>query len=196
MTEEKTMQEDTTEEESFAELFARSYTDPGRLEPGQKVTAKVLSISGDWVFIDTGRKGEGVLDRKELVDGEGNLAVAIGDSVTAWFVSASGTEFRFTTKVGGSGGAATTGGTTGAAGATTATGVFNNICGKLPSVMIGGAERPQPNDRSAPNPESASRRSAALSGAAHLSRASSLENTAANHNPASGANSRQAVEMA
>ena len=101
MTDEKYPQEDTTEEESFAELFARSYTDPGRLEPGQKVTARILSISGDWVFIDTGRKGEGVLDRKELLDAEGNLTARPGDSVTAWFLSASGNELRFTTKVGG-----------------------------------------------------------------------------------------------
>lgn len=101
MTTEITEQEETVEEESFAELFARSYTDPGRLEPGQKVTAKILSISGDWVFIDTGRKGEGVLDRKELLDADGNLTVGIGESVTAWFLSASGNELRFTTKVGG-----------------------------------------------------------------------------------------------
>lgn len=101
MTTDTTEQEETAEEENFAELFARSYSDPGRLEPGQKVTARILSISGDWVFIDTGRKGEGVLDRKELLDPEGNLAVKIGDTVTAWFISASGNELRFTTKVGG-----------------------------------------------------------------------------------------------
>jgi len=97
-------EEEVGEEESFAELFARSYSDPGRLEPGGKVTAKVLSISGDWVFIDTGGKGEGVLDRKELLDPEGNLMVGIGESVTAWFISADGNELRFTTKVGGGGG--------------------------------------------------------------------------------------------
>ncbi len=101
MTTERIEEEEATEEESFAELFARSYSDPGRLEPGQKVTAKILSISGDWVFIDTGRKGEGVLDRKELLDADGNLTVGIGDSVTAWFLSANGNELRFTTKVGG-----------------------------------------------------------------------------------------------
>ncbi len=102
MTTEVVEEEETTEEESFAELFARSYSDPGRLEPGQKVTAKILSISGEWIFIDTGRKGEGVLDRKELLDSDGNLTVEIGGSVTAWFLSASGNELRFTTKVGGS----------------------------------------------------------------------------------------------
>jgi small subunit ribosomal protein S1 len=94
-------QEESVEEENFADLLAKSYTDPGRLEPGQKVTARVLSISGDWVFIDTGRKGEGVLDRKELLDPDGNLTVAVGDAITAWFISASGSELRFTTKVGG-----------------------------------------------------------------------------------------------
>jgi small subunit ribosomal protein S1 len=107
MTTESIKEEEAYEEESFAELFARSYRDPGRLEPGQKVTAKILSISGDWVFIDTGRKGEGVLERKELLDLEGNLTVGIGESVTAWFISADGNELRFTTKLGGgSGGSA------------------------------------------------------------------------------------------
>jgi small subunit ribosomal protein S1 len=103
MTTDVTEQEETAEEENFAEMFAKSYSDPGRLEPGQKVSARILSISGDWVFIDTGRKGEGVLDRKALLDSEGNLTVKIGDTITAWFISASGNELRFTTKVGGGG---------------------------------------------------------------------------------------------
>src|SRR5512136_3477124 len=93
---------ETTEEESFAELFEKSIKDQGgRLEPGEKVTMKVLKISGDWVFLNTGRKGEGVLDRKELLDAEGNLTVKEGDSVTAWFISSSNNEMRFTTKIGG-----------------------------------------------------------------------------------------------
>lgn len=100
MTTETMAPEESTEEESFAELFARSYTAPGRLEPGQKVTARILSISGDWVFIDTGRKGEGVLDRKELLDADGNLTVGIGEDVTAWFVGGGGNELRFTTRMG------------------------------------------------------------------------------------------------
>jgi len=93
--------EETIEEESFAELFEQSFKDHGRLEPGEKVTARVLKISGEWVFLDTGRKGEGFLDRKELLDGEGNLTVKEGDAVTAWFLSSSNNEMRFTTKLGG-----------------------------------------------------------------------------------------------
>jgi small subunit ribosomal protein S1 len=64
-----------TEEESFAEMFERSQKDAGRLTPGSKVEATVLKISKDWVFLDTGRKGEGVLDIKEVTDAEGNLTV-------------------------------------------------------------------------------------------------------------------------
>jgi small subunit ribosomal protein S1 len=93
-----------TEEESFAELFEQSFKGKGRLEPGEKVTAQVLKISGEWVFLNTGRKGEGVLDKKELLDAEGNLAVKEGDSVTAWFISSSNNEMRFTTKIGGAAG--------------------------------------------------------------------------------------------
>ena len=40
MEEEKEIQEEETEEESFAEMLDRSYTQPGRFEPGQKVEAE------------------------------------------------------------------------------------------------------------------------------------------------------------
>ncbi|MBU5615361.1 30S ribosomal protein S1 [Geomonas azotofigens] len=89
-----------TEEESFADLFERSQKDAGRLEPGAKVEATVLQIAKDWVFLDTGRKGEGVLDIKELLDADGNVSVKVGDKVTAWFVSSRNNEMRFTTKLG------------------------------------------------------------------------------------------------
>ncbi|BCG48397.1 16S ribosomal protein S1p [Citrifermentans bremense] len=89
-----------TEEESFADLFERSQKDAGRLEPGSKVEATVLKITKDWVFLDTGRKGEGVLDIKELTDAEGNVSVKVGDKVTAWFISSRNNEMRFTTKIG------------------------------------------------------------------------------------------------
>ncbi|RPJ08373.1 MAG: 30S ribosomal protein S1 [Deltaproteobacteria bacterium] len=89
-----------TEEESFAELFEQTFKKTERLEPGEKVEARVLKITGEWVFLDTGRKGEGVLDKKELLDPEGNLPVREGDVITAWFLSSSNNEMRFTTKLG------------------------------------------------------------------------------------------------
>jgi small subunit ribosomal protein S1 len=88
------------EEENFAELFEKSFTKSNWLEPGEKVEARILKISGDWLFLDTGRKGEGVLDKKELLDAEGNLTVREGDIITAWFLSSSNNEMRFTTRLG------------------------------------------------------------------------------------------------
>ena len=94
------------EEESFADMFERSQKDVGRLAPGSKVEATVLKITKDWVFLDTGRKGEGVLDIKELTDAEGNVSVKAGDKVTAWFISSRNNEMRFTTRIGSGSGAA------------------------------------------------------------------------------------------
>jgi len=70
------------------------------LEPGQKVDAAVVKITADWVFLDIGQKAEGVLDRKELLDDEGNLTVEEGQTLSAYFLSRSGGELRFTTRIG------------------------------------------------------------------------------------------------
>lgn len=88
-------------EESFAELFERSYRQTARLEPGQKIEARVLTITPEWVFLDTGQKGEGVVDRKEFLDADGNPTVKEGDVITAYFLSSGRNELRFTTKIGG-----------------------------------------------------------------------------------------------
>ncbi len=92
-------------EESFAELFAASQSKTGRLKPGEQIKAKVLHLSGEWVFLDIGQKGEGVLAAAELRDPEGKLVVSPGDIITAWFVGGERGEMRFTTKIGGVGAA-------------------------------------------------------------------------------------------
>src|SRR5512138_1162885 len=84
----------------FAKMLEESLSTRGRLKPGQQVTTRVIKISSEWVFIEVGGKGEGVLDRRELLDENGELTVAEGDNVTAWFVGVQHGEMRFTTKVG------------------------------------------------------------------------------------------------
>ena len=94
--------EQETEEESFAALFEQSSKqNSGWLEPGQKVSGRVLKVSAEWIFMDTGQKGEGVIDRKEFLDLDGNLTVKEGDTVVAYFLSSSHGEMRFTTRIGG-----------------------------------------------------------------------------------------------
>lgn len=87
---------------SFAELFEQSGKENKRwLEPGQKLTGKVLKIGNEFVFMDTGQKGEGVIERKEFLDLDGNVTINEGDEISAYFLSSSHGEMRFTTKIGG-----------------------------------------------------------------------------------------------
>jgi small subunit ribosomal protein S1 len=90
----------TDNEENFAELFEKSFKKQGRLEPGQMVEAMIVKVSGDWIFLDLGGKGEGYLDKKEMIDESGNLTVKEGDRVRAYFLSSENNEMHFTTKIG------------------------------------------------------------------------------------------------
>lgn len=94
----------TEEDESFADLLEQSLnSQSGRLTPGQKVSARVLKVSSDWLLIDTGHKGEGFVDLKEFTDPDGGVTVKEGDTITVHFLSSRQGEMRFTTKIGGSG---------------------------------------------------------------------------------------------
>ena len=87
-------------EESFADMFEKSYVQRDRLEPGQMVETTIVKISGDWIFLDLGGKGEGYLERKEMLDDAGNLTVKEGDRIHAYFMSSENNEMHFTTKIG------------------------------------------------------------------------------------------------
>jgi small subunit ribosomal protein S1 len=93
--------EDLQNDEDFAAMLEASMSGAAQLEPGQKITAKILQIGAEWVFLDVGQKGEGVLDVRELQNEEGELTVAVGDSISAYFISRAGGELRFTTRIGG-----------------------------------------------------------------------------------------------
>ena len=87
-------------EESFAEMFEKSFVQRSRLEAGQMVETIIVKISGDWIFLDLGGKGEGYLEKKEMLDEAGNLKVKEGDRVRAYFLSSENNEMHFTTKIG------------------------------------------------------------------------------------------------
>ncbi|MFH1079308.1 MAG: 30S ribosomal protein S1 [Pseudomonadota bacterium] len=87
------------EEMSFAELFEQSHTEPLWLKPGQKVEARIVKISPEWIFLDLGGKNEGYLDKKELVNDDGELTVKEGDTIRAYFLSSRQNEKLFTTKI-------------------------------------------------------------------------------------------------
>ena len=87
-------------EENFAEMFNNNYKETDRLEPGQKIEAPIVKITPEWAFLEVGGKGEGYLDRKELLDENGSLTVKEGDRIRAYFMFSENGEMRFTTKIG------------------------------------------------------------------------------------------------
>lgn len=89
------------EEKSFAELLEESFVKQERVTPGQRVKARIVKITPDWIFLDLGGKSEGILDKRELLDAEGNLTVNEGDTIQAHYLSANQGAKVFTTKIGG-----------------------------------------------------------------------------------------------
>ena len=93
--------------ESFADLFNQEETKKLRhFTPGQKVTATLISISGESAFLDVGGKSEGVLDSSELKNDAGEITALPGDRLDVYFLRSSGAEMIFTVKLGGGSGAA------------------------------------------------------------------------------------------
>jgi len=88
-------------EDSFAALLEKSSSKSTRLAPGQKVKSKIVSISGDLVYIDLGGKSEGVIDLNEFRDNEGTICVNEGDEIEAFFVTSENGIRKLTTMVNG-----------------------------------------------------------------------------------------------
>lgn len=93
------------QEQSFAELFEASYAGQGEpLKVGDKISARIISIGAESVYLDTGTKIDGVADKKELLDAEGNLPFKEGDTVDLYVVSKTRSEIMLSRALAGAGG--------------------------------------------------------------------------------------------
>jgi small subunit ribosomal protein S1 len=96
---------DESEEESFAELL--DAYDKGmdeNLQVGDKVKGTIISIGKDTVFIDTGTKVDAVVDKKELLDEDGNIPYQEGDTIELYAVVVNEQEIRLSHALSGVGG--------------------------------------------------------------------------------------------
>ena len=84
--------QDEMEQEDFATLFAREGAKRS-LQVGQVVKGRILQIGEETLFVDVGGKGEALIERAELTDGDGNLTVKVGDEIEATVVR-SGDDIR------------------------------------------------------------------------------------------------------
>lgn len=92
-------------EESFADLF-ESYSAGmnENIQVGDRIRGRIISIGGSNVFVDTGTKVDGVVERSELLDDDGQLTVAQGDELELYVVAADESEIRLSKAISGVGG--------------------------------------------------------------------------------------------
>lgn len=69
------------------------------LEPGQKITTTIISISKESVFLDLNAKSEGILPISDIQDEEGNLTAQEGASIDVYFIGTKDGEMIFTTRI-------------------------------------------------------------------------------------------------
>jgi small subunit ribosomal protein S1 len=83
------------EEPSFAEMLAEHEEESpqSRLTPGQRVSVRIVAITGDTIFVSTGSKVDGIVDREEM-ETDGELPYQVGDSVDLYVVMVSPQEVK------------------------------------------------------------------------------------------------------
>ena len=93
------------EQESFAELF-ESYSAGmnENIQVGDQIRGRIISIGASNVFVDTGTKVDGVVEKAELVDEDGRLTVDEGDELDLYVVAANESEIRLSKAISGIGG--------------------------------------------------------------------------------------------
>ncbi len=93
------------DEMSFADMLAAYDQDrTDVLQVGEKVSVKVIAIGKDAVFVDTGTKIDGTVDRTELTDESGEPTVAVGDRLDLYVVEMSESEIQLSKALAGAGG--------------------------------------------------------------------------------------------
>jgi len=93
-----------TEEMSFAELFESYDSKIGEeLNDGDMVEGEIISIGEARVYVDTGTKSDGVVEKIELVDENGEFSFKVGDIVKLYVVSSSESEIILSKAISGTG---------------------------------------------------------------------------------------------
>ena len=94
-----------TDEKGFSDLLD-SYQDEGRvnIQVGDRIRGKIISIGKENIFIDTGFKVDGIVEREELADENGDLPYSEGDTIDLFVVSRKGGEIRLSRAISGVGG--------------------------------------------------------------------------------------------
>lgn len=95
------------EEESFADLLESFDSQAGDdVRVGEKIKGAIIAIGQDAVFVDTGTKSDGIVEKDELLDEDGQLPYKVGDLLELYVISNNGQEIRLSRALSGIGGLA------------------------------------------------------------------------------------------
>lgn len=93
------------EEESFAELFESYQSGMSEdLKVGDRISGSIIAMDTNNVFVHTGTKIDGVVDKGELLDEKGEFPYAQGDQLDLYVVGVSESEIRLSKAIAGIGG--------------------------------------------------------------------------------------------
>ena len=97
--------ENSEKEESFADLFeAYSQGMNQDIHVGDKIRGPVIAIGQDTVFVDTGSKIDGAVDKSELLDENGMVTCNTGDILELYAVAVTENEIKLSRALSGIGG--------------------------------------------------------------------------------------------
>ncbi len=93
------------DDENFAALFEAQSAPGAHLSPGQRVTVTVVAVTADTIFVSTGSKVDGIVERSEMEE-DGGKTPEVGDTLDLYVVTASPQEVRLSKMMRGAGGLA------------------------------------------------------------------------------------------
>jgi small subunit ribosomal protein S1 len=93
-------------EQSFAELFESAGMQVApEIKVGDRIKGRILAVGKDAVYVDTGTKVDGVVEKAELLDAQGVFPHKEGDELELYVVSRQSNEIRLSRAMGADGGA-------------------------------------------------------------------------------------------
>ncbi|SMP70883.1 30S ribosomal protein S1 [Desulfonatronum lacustre] len=96
---------DSQMEQSFAEMFEASEMEmKPDLRVGDRIKGRIIAVSEEMVYVDTGTKSDGVIEKQELLDKDDVFSLREGDEVELFVVAVQGGQIRLAKALSGEGG--------------------------------------------------------------------------------------------
>ncbi len=95
---------ESSDEENFAELFESYMSEQPDLRVGDRISGEIIAIGDQNIFINTGTKTDGVVDKAEFLNDDQGLDLEKGDKLELYVVAIGDGEIRLSKSISGAGG--------------------------------------------------------------------------------------------